>query len=463
MIRVPLQTVAQYAGGTVEGCACDPRLVSVAGVSKDTRTMEPGNLYVSLIGERFNGHDYAGAALRRGASAVLWQADQGTPPQGPAVVVPDTLLALQRLAFGYRKSLPVRVIGITGSNGKTTTKDMTAAVLARAYKVCKTEGNLNNHIGLPLTLLSLSPDTEYAVLEMGMSGRGEIGLLSGIACPDMAIITNIGEAHLLQLGSRDAIAQAKLEIGSGLAPGGTFIVPGDEPLIDRYLNGAPGPADVRVIRFGPTDRCDVRRTSVQVGPDVTRFRTADSGIEYVIPMLGEHNANNALAAIAAGRSAGVDEASIAEGLRTFAPVAMRIEQVQGKGGTMLWNDAYNANPTSMKAALALLADVAGCRRKFAVLGDMLELGADERQYHVDIGRTLPPESIDFVFACGTLGRLIAETASVRFGADRARAFDSKEQLAECLASAAQPGDLILVKASRGMELEYVIETMRATP
>lgn len=460
MIRATLETVAAYTGGSIHGAAA-AGAVLVEGVSTDTRSIRPNNLFVPLIGERFNGHDYAQTAREQGASAVLWQGDQGEPPEGPAVIVEDTLQALQRMAHHYRMSLPVRIVGITGSNGKTTTKDMTAAVLAAVYRVHKTQGNLNNHIGLPLTLLSLAPDTEFAVIEMGMSGRGEIDLLTRIARPDAAVITNIGDAHLKQLGSRDEIAKAKLEICSGLAEGGTFVVPGDEPLIDAYLKEAGGPRHVRIVRFGSGESCDIRLQSVELSAENTRFRTNDSPLPFTIPMLGRHNANNALAAIGIGRAFGIADSVIAGALSEFTPSGMRIERVEGKGGTTLWNDAYNANVTSMKAALSLLSETRGYRRKFAVLGDMLELGPGEKQFHREIGAALSPASVDFVYTFGELGREIAAAAAPHYPAGRVEAFDSKEKLAEKLEAVSEPGDLILVKASRGMKLETVVQSMRA--
>jgi len=468
MIREKLSVIAAYAGGklqqpSVSGGGNANENITIEGVSTDTRTIQPGNLFVPLIGERFNGHDYAEAAVQAGASAVLWQADQGEPPAVPAVVVEDTLAALQRLAAAYRQSLKVRVVGITGSNGKTTTKDMTAAVLATTYRVHKTQGNYNNHIGLPLTLLSLSDETEFAVIEMGMSGRGEIELLTKIAMPNAAVITNVGDAHLLQLGTRDEIAKAKLEIRSGLQEGGIFIVPGDEPLIDAYLPEAPGPREEKLIRFGAGVACDIQLESVEISAQETRFRTNDSPLQFRIPMLGKHNANNALAAIAVGRAFGIPDELIAEGLSGFQQSGMRIEPVEGKNGTTLWNDAFNANPTSMKAALSLLASTEGYGRKFAVLGDMLELGRDEVGLHREIGALLSPELIDFVFTYGELGGHIAAAASERYEPGKVAAFRSKEELAQKLEETAAPGDLILVKASRGMMMETIIESMRLKP
>ncbi|MCI3921035.1 UDP-N-acetylmuramoyl-tripeptide--D-alanyl-D-alanine ligase [Paenibacillus sp. TRM 82003] len=462
MIRERLDIVAAYAQGELTDAAYGS--AAIEGVSTDSRSVGRGNLFVPLIGERFNGHAYAEAALRDGAAAVLWQRDQGEPPAGGGVVlVDDTLAALQRLAMRYRQSLPVRIVGVTGSNGKTTTKDMIAAALATTYRVYKTQGNFNNHIGLPLTLLSLPLDTQCAVIEMGMSGRGEIELLTNLAKPDAAVITNIGDAHLLQLGSRDEIAKAKLEIRAGLAEAGTLVVPGDEPLIDAYLGEAPGPASAKLVRFGSGEGNDLRLASVELSADRTTFRLADSALDFEIPVLGRHNASNAVAAIAVARAFGVPDDRIAEGLRTFSPSGMRIERVAGKNGTTLWNDAYNASPSSMRAALSLLAETQGYKRKFAVLADMLELGPQAEALHREVGAELSPSGVDYVFAYGELGRFIVEGASPNFPSGRAEAFAEKEALAARLEQIAEPGDLILVKASRGMKLETIVQYMRNDP
>jgi UDP-N-acetylmuramoyl-tripeptide--D-alanyl-D-alanine ligase len=433
----------------------------IQGVSTDTRTIAKDTLFVPLVGEKFNGHDYVSEAVRKGAAAVLWQEDQGEPPTGVvAVIVDDTLSALQRLAARYRESLGIKVIGITGSNGKTTTKDMVAAVLSARYKVHKTEGNLNNHIGLPRTLLALDPDTEFAVVEMGMSGFGEIELLSRIASPDAAVITNIGEAHMLQLGSRDGIANAKLEILCGLKEDGLFVYPGEEPLIARHVGDAVRPKSYRELRFGTGSDNDAALKSVRIGDATTSFQIQGSDVEFVIPLLGRHNAMNALAAILVGREFGLEDRKIAQALRDMLPTGMRIERVKGKQGVTILNDAYNASPASMKAALELLAQSASYRRKFAVLGDMLELGPDERKFHREIGLTLTPDSVDFIYTYGALGAEIAAAAADRFAAGRVASFSTKEEIVERILQTAAAGDVVLVKASRGMKLEDVVDGLR---
>ncbi|WP_274363324.1 UDP-N-acetylmuramoyl-tripeptide--D-alanyl-D-alanine ligase [Paenibacillus thermotolerans] len=461
MIKADIQQIVQWTGGKLSAGNETAAETKIAGVSTDTRSIVTGNLFVPLIGEKFNGHTYVTEAVGLGASAVLWQDNQGEPPESvTAVIVDDSLKAYQRLAAAYRSTLPLTIVGITGSNGKTTTKDMTAAVLGMKYKVHKTQGNLNNHIGLPRTLLALEPDTEVAVLEMGMSGFGEIELLAGIANPDAVVITNIGEAHLLQLGSRDGIAKAKLEILSGLKEGGLFVSPGDEPLIDRYEGDANKPSAYRKLRFGEGGGNDLVLREVRIGEAQTEFRTHDSSVAFTIPLLGKHNAMNALAAILIGRSFGIPDETIAEGLRAMTPTGMRIERLEGVNGITLLNDAYNASPASMKAALELLAAAKSYRRKFAVLGDMLELGEQEKELHRDIGRFIDPHTADYVFTYGELGKQIAHEASKRFDSGYVEAFDSKEDIVRKIEQTAGPGDVVLVKASRGMRLEDIVNSLR---
>ncbi|MFD0692750.1 UDP-N-acetylmuramoyl-tripeptide--D-alanyl-D-alanine ligase [Paenibacillus sp. GCM10027628] len=437
--------------------------LQITGVSTDTRTIQPGSLFVPLIGEHFDGHAYAAEAYSKGAAAALWQDDRPNPPEGmPIIRVKDTLVALQQLARSYRKQLPVRIVGITGSNGKTTTKDLVAAVLGSTYHVHKTKGNLNNHIGLPLTLLQLEETTQYAVVEMGMSGRGEIELLSELAEPEAAIITMIGEAHMLQLGSREEIARAKAEILSGMPSGGLFVYNGDEPLIEQALSERRLPAELSRIRFGNGTINDIHPTAIRMDAEGAYFTINSRGYpELYIPLLGTHNVINALAAIAIGEAFGVSPQNIAAGLRTLQMTSMRIEKLTAASGLTVLNDAYNASPASMRAAIALTEQLSGFGRKFVVLGDMLELGLQEEQFHREIGAMLSPERVDYVFTFGRLGRLIAEEAAKSFPQAQVRAYYDKEELTAELADLARGDDLVLVKGSRGMRLEHVVHALLA--
>ncbi|NUK31837.1 UDP-N-acetylmuramoyl-tripeptide--D-alanyl-D-alanine ligase [Parageobacillus sp. VR-IP] len=430
--------------------------VTISGVSTDTRTIQQGNLYVPLKGAKFNGHAFVQEAFAKGASAVLWSETEGNPPENaPVIVVDDTLRALQRLAHRYRRQLAVKVIGITGSNGKTTTKDMTAALLATSYKVQKTEGNLNNHIGVPLTLLRLAEDTEMAVVEMGMSNFGEIELLSNIAEPDAAIITNIGESHLQELGSREGIAQAKLEILSGLRKNGLFVYHGDEPLLTSRVSNLPLPE--HVVTFGQEAKNDYYPNAVRMEVKGTTFTINQlPNRTLFIPILGKHHVNNALAAIAVARFFRISWESIQEALAHLGVTRMRMELIETKRGFTVINDAYNASPTSMKAALKLLGELTGYTKKIAVLGDMLELGDQEVAFHREIGAMLRPEMVDYVFTYGPLARHIALTAAPSFPDGRVRAYDEKKALANDLLAIVSSGDVILLKASRGVKLEELL-------
>ncbi|MEF2964673.1 UDP-N-acetylmuramoyl-tripeptide--D-alanyl-D-alanine ligase [Paenibacillus sp. M1] len=436
--------------------------VIIEGVATDSRKIVPGCLFIPISGERFDGHDFAGDTLAAGAGAVLWAKSKGTPP-GPAVFVEDTLAAMQRLAQSYLAACGTKVVGITGSNGKTTTKDLVFSLLATTYKVHKTQGNFNNHIGLPLTILGMPEDTNIAVLEMGMSGRREIELLSGIAEPECAIVTNIGESHLLQLGSRLEIARAKLEILSGMKPGGLFVYNGDEPLIPRVLDepSTVKPEGMRTFTFGLGSGNDDYPTGIMYFEDKTVFTSKAGGNDTLeLPLPGEHNVVNALAALAVARHYGVTEERIREGLRGAELTGMRIETVVGASGITILNDAYNASPTSVKAAIGVLEKKRGYRKKIAVLGDMLELGDAEADFHLEIGRFLTPAKADLLFTYGPLSEKIAEGAAENLEQDAIFAYHDKSELIEKLISVLHPKDVVLVKASRGMKLEEVVDAVK---
>ncbi len=456
MIRRTFSQIQEMVNGTNANGTHEA--LSIAGVSKDTRTIQPGNLYIPIIGEQFDGHDFAEEAVRRGAAAVLWQEDHHPVPTGfPVIIVDDALLALQRLAFAYRKQLNVRVIGITGSNGKTTTKDLLASLLRTTYKVHKTSGNLNGDIGLPLTLLEVSEDTEMVVLEMGMRARYEIELLSRLALPEVAIVTNIGESHIQLLGSREEIARAKLEILSGLKEGGLFVYNGDEPLIEQLLPQVAKPEGMLRYRFGSTDSSDIYPSGMMMDEFGTHFtiETAN-GLSYYIPILGQHNVINALAAITVSKYMGVSDADVMKGLKSVRLTGMRIEQLRAPSGLTILNDAYNASPTSTKAAIELLQQLEGYRHKIIVLGDMLELGDRENEYHEEIGKLLSSDQVDYVYAYGPLSRELVKAAEKRFHPGKVKWFETKAEIVREILRVTQPEDIVLVKASRGMKLEEVV-------
>ncbi|SMF88398.1 UDP-N-acetylmuramoyl-tripeptide--D-alanyl-D-alanine ligase [Paenibacillus uliginis N3/975] len=462
MIQKPLRSIAAMCCGALM-CKQDEE-VMIQGVSTDSRKIQQGSLYVPLVGERFDGHDFAGQALESNAGAILWQEDHGTPPEGPVILVKDTLVALQSLAASYLEQSGAKVVGITGSNGKTTVKDMVTALLETKYKVHKTQGNFNNQIGLPLTVLDMPEGTDIVVLEMGMSGRYEIELLSSIARPDTAVVTNVGESHMLQLGSREEIARAKLEIVSGMKPGGLLIHHGDEPLIPQVLaeSETKKPDGLQTFTFGPGEDNDDYPTGMMFhakGIIFTSHRHTGEG--FSLPLLGRHNVVNALAALAVAEHYGISEEQIREGLAGLRLTSMRIESIETEHGVTVLNDAYNASPVSVKAALDVLGDMKGFRRRIAVLGDMLELGLREQDYHAEIGQYVSPDKVDMVFTYGPLSIYTAETAKARLPEGQVMAFTDKAALIERVSNEVTNKDVVLVKGSRGMKLEDVVEALKS--
>ncbi|MGG6432866.1 UDP-N-acetylmuramoyl-tripeptide--D-alanyl-D-alanine ligase [Anoxybacillus sp. D401a] len=444
----------------IPGSTIDERFSAVVihGVSTDTRTIAQGNIYVPLKGATFNGHQFVMQAFDKGAAAALWSKHEpNAPKEVPLIFVDDTLVALQQLAHAYRKQLRTRIIGVTGSNGKTTTKDMIASLLGTVYRVQKTEGNLNNHIGVPLTLLRLKEDTEYAVVEMGMSGFGEIELLSTLAEPDVAVITNIGESHLQELGSREGIATAKFEIVKGLQRGGSFVYHGDEPLLQARVQQC---MLSHVETFGMAKTNDYYPLDIRVQADGTSFTVNRWPDEmFHMPLLGRHHVMNALAAIAVARLASIDVAHMKEGFSRLTVTKMRTEVIKRDDGVTIINDAYNASPTSMRAALELLGQLTGYRKKIAIVGDMLELGDQEIAFHEQIGEMVDPQKIDYVLTYGERAKAIAERASERFREGCVRSYTDKEKLAADVQAMMGAGDVILLKASRGMKLEEIISLL----
>ncbi|ALC83800.1 MULTISPECIES: UDP-N-acetylmuramoyl-tripeptide--D-alanyl-D-alanine ligase [Bacillus] len=455
MIERTAKEIADMTNGTLGDTAYYQK--KITGVTTDTRKIEKGQLFVPISGENFNGHTFAKAALEKGAAAVLWSAAEPDPPEhGAVIVVNDTLEALQQLASAYRKSINPKVVGVTGSNGKTTTKDMIYSILTTEYRVHKTQGNYNNHIGLPLTILDMPEETEIAILEMGMSAKGEIDFLTKLAKPDIAVITNIGDSHLLDLGSRENIADAKFEIANGLSKDGVLIYTGDEPLLaDKVKNVA-----FALKSFGENKDNSYQISEIELGKEGTYFKLRDIEQPFYIPVLGKHNVRNALAAIAAANEFHVDLSRIAEGLTNLKMTGMRLEMLQMSDGLSIINDAYNASPTSMRAAIDLLQGMQGFRKKHLVLGDILELGKDEKMYHEQIGMEIDSSQIQFVYTYGKLGEYIANGANGNFQEGCVMHFDDKKALARELQNRTAPEDIVLIKASRGMKLEDVISHLK---
>ncbi|QJD88090.1 UDP-N-acetylmuramoyl-tripeptide--D-alanyl-D-alanine ligase [Cohnella herbarum] len=458
-MRATVHEVSEWSGaGEIVGLAGNDDVL-LTGVSTDTRKIQPGQLFVPLRGERFDGHDYIRTAKDAGAFAALWDRSVPLPEiDVPLVLVDNTLEALQALAVGYLNNrLSAKVVAITGSNGKTTTKDLISSVLSTRFLVHKTEGNFNNHIGLPLTVLSAAENTEVLVLEMGMSGQGEISLLSAMAKPDAAIVTNIGESHLLQLGTRRNIARAKLEITDGLKPGGTLVYNGDEPLLEDELAARAQDKQIDLVTFGENPSNAWVARYIRVNSEGTQFTvSAEGDHSFELPIPGRHNAVNALAAIAVGRLFGLSFEDIGEGLKSANLTGMRIERSVAYNGAVVLNDAYNASPTSVRAAIGLVAELSGYRCKWIVLGDMLELGADEIALHGEIGRYLNETKADRVLLYGPLSRETFKETSLNYPEGCVRYFENKDDMANDLIEELAPEDLVLVKASRGMRLEEIV-------
>lgn len=451
-----MSQLADMCGGQLQG---DAEAVW-HGVVIDSRKVYEGCLFIPIIGERADGHDFVANVLSAGAAVSFWQRDHGAPPAGNIILVEDTLQALQKLSRSYLDQTQPRVIGITGSNGKTTTKDMVEALLKQAYRVHKTQGNFNSHIGLPLTILDMPVNTEVLILEMGMRARGEIELLSNIARPHAVIITNIGESHLEQLGTREEIARAKLEIVSGLQAGGLLIYNGDEPLLHQVLAEPElKQRDMATLTFGVEQQNDLHVTGVMAQGRTTIFTTNDLPDEaWTLPLPGLHNVTNALSAMAVARYFHVTDEQIRIGLSQLQLSGMRIEQLDGRQGSTLLNDAYNASPSSMRAALDVLSSMKSHSRRIAVLGDMLELGSEEQTYHEQMG-VYAAEHADLLFTYGERGRFIAAGALRQMPSELVYSYTSKPELIQALLETVQQGDVVLVKASRGMRLEEVIQAL----
>ncbi len=437
-------------------------------ICTDSRETERDSLFVALGGARVDGHDYIGAALSLGNECVLCERipDALTDKKYIALVVNDTLRAVGELAKAYDRRLNNKKVAITGSVGKTTTKEFVAAVLSENLRLHKTEGNYNSTLGMPLSMLTMKNDTQVSVLEMGMSNRGEIEYMSKIAEPDIAIITNVGSSHMEYLGSRENIAKAKLEIVKGLKSGGVIFLNGDEPLLRgrEELDGK----NCCYVGFG--EDCDIRAINIRMvlGNTVFDLCHNDKIIEGIsIPTIGRHNIYAAMFAYAAGISMGLDESVIIKGLSNFKPVGMR-QNIYEIGDVTIIEDCYNASPESAKAAIEVLRQVAQQKqrgRMTALLGDMYELGAGEREFHEAVGLEFARKGGSALFTFGELADMIASGA-VLGGLDPESIYRNcnvrqPEVSGEMLLHALLPGDTLLVKASRGAAAERVIAYLKA--
>ncbi len=422
-------------------------------IMTDSREKCEHALFVPIVGENFDGHDFLIQAIENGAVATLWQKSRPLPKKIPInfmiYQVEDTIAALQKLAHKYRLHVNPKVIAITGSNGKTTTKDMVIAILQTTYVTHGTKGNFNNAIGLPLTILSMPQNTEMLVVEMGMDHFGEIALLTHIAQPDIAIITNIGESHIEFLGSREGIAKAKLEVLEGLKKTGLLFIDGDEPLLmkDRH--------HFKKIPCGFTNDEGYHISAVDMYNMTTVFTLNRENV-YTIPLLGEHHAKNATLAIAVAEHLEMENEKIKQALKTLDRTGMRFEVLTGQQGVTIINDAYNASASSMIAAINVVKKMDPYSCKILVLGDILELGDHAERLHLSVAKEIS-EPIHLVFTYGEKSKLIYENIRQREPSIKTKHFQNKQLLVDELKEYFNRDTIILFKASRGLAFEQMIE------
>lgn len=439
-----LGMAAAICGGVLDG----PPDATFHGIGIDSRTLAPGALFFALAGRR-DGHDFVDDAKGRGAAAAV--VSRRLPVGIPQILVADVLLALQSFAAAWRRRHAPVLIAVTGSNGKTTVKQMIGAIAAQTGQALVTRGNLNNHIGVPLTLAELDHDHDYAVIEMGANHPGEIRLLASLAAPQVGLVTNAGDAHLEGFGSRPGVARAKGELFEQLGPEATAVINADDPYAPLWEQLA---APARVLRFGRSADAQLRLLDARPEGTGQRIVLSGDGHEHalLLPLAGEHNALNATAAAAAARAAGIGWSQVLAGLASCQAAPGRGAVRPLPGGALLIDDSYNANPDSVRAAIARLAAASG--ERWLVLGDMAELGAQAAALHAAVGKAARQAGIEHLIGCGALVRHAVEA----FG-DGGIACDDPRQAAALLAERLKPGDTVLVKGSRSARMERVIEAL----
>ncbi|MEM6886442.1 MAG: UDP-N-acetylmuramoyl-tripeptide--D-alanyl-D-alanine ligase [Verrucomicrobiota bacterium] len=453
-----IEDASRWSGGELLRGSSDR---FVTHVSSDTRTLQPGDLFVALHGEHFNGHDYAAVAAEKGAIAMLCDQDfdVAEAPAGLSLIcVKDTLKGLQHLAAAYRRSLNLRVVGITGSNGKTSTKEMVAAALGVQFNVQKTEGNLNNHIGVPLTLLSLDESTEIAVVEMGMNHPGEIQPLAEMAVPDIGIVTGIGWVHVEAFDSRDGIAEEKGALIRTLSDEGIAVINGDDSFLERTESWT----DARIIRAGFGEGNAVRLSDVSANGTGTHFSVSmgDETVEVSIPLFGAHMAANAGLALAVAQACGVPLKDAASGLAQLELPGGRLKLHQRQNGWLL-DDTYNASPDSIVAGMGSLGLIPGAGRRVALLGGMAELGEYSVQLHRWVGEQAAQKQIEFLGVMGPDAEFYLEGAQNE-GMDVSQMTlgETHEEIAEAYLNQSEASDVVLVKGSRSIQMEKVVSLIQ---
>lgn len=421
------------------------------GVSTDTRTLQEGELYVALSGPNFDGNKFVEQAREKGAAGAIVSAV--TTADMAQLVVDDTRLALGQLAAAWRDRQSCTVVGITGSNGKTTLKEMVAACLSSVAPTLATAGNLNNDIGMPLMMTRIEDSHKFAVLEMGANHAGEIAYLTSLAKPNVVAITNAAAAHLEGFGSVEGVAHAKAEILQGDPAPDVAVLNADDEYYSYWMSLCEG---LDVLSFGINDRADIRADQIETGKGRTHFtmHMLDKSIEVTLPLAGQHNVRNACAAAAVASALGISSEDIKQALESLRPVSGRLQPMRGRNGATLYDDSYNANPLSVIAAAEFLAGLPG--KSWFVLGDMFELGDDAEKLHNDVGTSIQEAGVDRLFTFGELSRAAAEG----FG-ENAKSFDSLEALVDDLSTGISDDINLLIKGSRGMRMERVVEALRS--
>lgn len=454
MIERCLDQIAKMVDGEIS----DPKYshIKIKGVSIDSRTIKKDCLYIPIVGEKFDGRIFIEECQNAGAPAFLIDKNYKIPKSIniPYIKVEDTQKALRNLARAYRQELDINIIAITGSNGKTTSKNIIHSVLSEKYKVEKTHGNLNNEIGVPLTILDFSEYTDIGVVEMGTDDFGEISVLTNIALPDMAMITNIGDAHLLKLKSREGIAKAKLEILEGLKDNGKFLYNGDDEILKKVLPSY----DIKqeTISFGIGENVDFKVVPKEHTNTSTNFSYKDE--IYSVPLLGSHQVYNGALAVLIGKIFDLSFDEINKGLSKSSNNANRNELVERNGFDIL-DDAYKSNPQSLKQGLELAGFLDGYSNKIVVLGDMLELGDDELNLHYKSGLDIDPKKINYCLFFGPLSKQMYKASLENFPKERSFYFDNKDDLIDKLKLLITKYSLVFVKGSRGVHMEEVIEAI----
>lgn len=455
MLNLTLKNIADLCGGKLNDEKYSD--IEINDVSIDTRTLLEGDLYIPIIGEKLDGHLFIEPAFEKGAAASLCKTTNADKYMDhPLILVEDTNEAFTLFAKNYRQTLKnIKIIGITGSNGKTSTKDLLSLVFSKSHKTAKTIGNLNNHIGVPRTLLRFDQSLEYGIVEMGTDGFGQIEHLTQIVRPDVAILTNVGDSHLHILKTKENIAREKVDIINGLPEDGVFIYNYDDPYIKAEVESRD--VKVKTISFGQDAESDYVIEIVKSTSNGSTFKL--NGEEFRTSYIGTHQVYNASVAIIVAKIYGLEMDKVKRQLEINEASSMRSELMNCQGFDIL-NDSYKSNPQSLISALETLDVLSGYKRKIAILGDMLELGDDEEKLHREIGMYIDPEKVDYLLLTGPLSKYIAEEAQKRFPANTVFHFDKKDKLIDKAKYLIKKNSLVLVKASRSLRLEEVVDSIK---